>query len=548
MVKKVAFGEEVKSKLQAGVDTLADAVKVTLGPKGRNVIIDKNFSTPHITKDGVTVAQEITVDGRIENIAVTMLKNIARKTADEAGDGTSTATVLAQHIFKEGLKLIKKDSNPIQIKREMDEAVAKVVSYIKDNAIPVESDKHIYDIAKVSANGDEEIANLITDVIREVSREGVVTVEDSETHKTYFELVQGHKYDCSYVSPYFVTNTESQTAELDKPLILITNEKVNKFQPIQRFVEYAYTNNRSLLIVCEEMGGEALHVLLANKQQKGLKVAVVFAPGFAGQRAALLEDMAVATDAKLVGDGYGLPFHHVTNSATVFGEAEKVRIDRTGTIILNGKASEEKIQERIEVIKSHRDLEPDLKVKERFSSRIGTLSGKVAVIKVGGFSEVEVKEKKDRIDDALCAARAAIDEGIIPGAGWVYLTSSVLDEAIYDDITNDPSDGAWIIYSAITKPFQEMCNNAGLTYESIIDYYMPKDEENIHNGFDFRNETPVNLYEAGIIDPAKVARVALENAVSIAGLLLTTECVVYNKLTDLDIAMLSRGAEHNRMK
>lgn len=548
MNKQVAFGEEVKSKLLAGVNTLANAVKVTLGPKGRNVIIDKNYITPHLTKDGVTVAQEISVVDRIENIAVTMVKSIAKKTADEAGDGTTTATVLAQHIFTEGLNMIQHDMNPIQIKAEMEEAVKNVVEYIQKCSVPVQTEEEIYNIAKISANGDEELAKLVTEVIGEVGAEGVVTVETSDTHHTYFNVIKGQKYDCSYVSPYFVTNTSKQSVELEKPLILITNEKISKFQPIQRFAEYAFTNNRSLLIVCEEMVGEALHALLANKHQKGLKIAAINAPGFGGQRAALLEDMAVATSATLVGDSYGLPFHHVKSSEAVFGEAEKIVIDRSGTVIINGKSDENIISERVSVIKEHRDLEPDKHVKERFSSRIATLNGKVALLKVGGYSEVEVKEKKDRLDDALCAVRAAIEEGIVPGAGWVYLTALVKDDKISKHYNNETTTGGSIIYEAIKRPFYEMCKNAGLDPEEIIKCYYNNSDINDSKGYDFRQDKIVDLLKSGIIDPAKVSRVALENAVSIAGLLLTTECVVYNTFTDYDLGMLSKGEKYNRIQ
>jgi len=536
MIRKVTFGEEAKDKLLAGVNTLANAVKVTLGPKGRNVIIDKNFINPHITKDGVTVAQEIELEDRVENMGATMVKNIAKKTAEQAGDGTTTATILAQSIFQTGLDVInKKEVNPIELKRLMDKAVANIVEHIKANAKPIE-DHQLEEIATIASNGDHELGNLIGALMRQIGVNGTVTIEDSNTPLTYYELTDGQKYDCSYISPYFITEIERQVASLDKPLILITNEKINKFQPIQRFVEYAYTNNRSLLIVCEEMNGEALHVLLANKQQKGLKVAAVFAPGFAGQRAALLEDMALSTGATLVGDGYGLPFHHIKAVDSVFGFAEKVKIDRTGTVIINGNASKELIDKRIKEIEAHRDLESDNKVKERFSSRIATLNGGVGIIKVGGYSEVEVKEKKDRIDDAVCAVKSAMEEGVIPGASWAYLTAPV---------PKYPNVGEAIIYEAIYKPFMEMSNNAGLEGEDFLNCY----QAGKYSGYDFRNLEPVkDLLKSKIVDPAKVSRVALENAVSVAGLLLTTECVIQNKLTDLDIAMIARGADHNRLK
>src|SRR6056297_1969898 len=421
MIRNIKFKEEAREKLLAGVNTLADAVKVTLGPKGRNVVIDKNFTTPHITKDGVTVAQEVELEDRIENIAATMVKNVARKTADEAGDGTTTATVLAQDIFASGLKAISDNSvNAISVKRGMDKTVNEVTSIIKEMSVPI-TEKSLKEVATISANGDEEMGSLIADIINAIGEDGTVTVEDSHTHETYYEIVDGQKYDSTYISPYFQTNTEKQSAELEKPAIFITNEKISKFGPIQKFVEFAYNNNKPLFIVCEEMVGEALHVLLANKQNRGLDVCVISAPGFAGQRAALLEDMAISTGAKLVGESYGLPLHLIKNPSTVLGTSNKIICDRTGTVIINGASDENTIEKRISEIKKHRDLEEDIHVKTKFTERIARLEGGVAVLKVGGYSEVEVKEKKDRIDDAVRAVQSALQEGIVYGGGFTYV-------------------------------------------------------------------------------------------------------------------------------
>lgn len=533
MIKEIAFGEEAKAKLKEGVDKLANAVKVTLGPKGRNVILDKNFITPHVTKDGVTVANEIVLNDRIENIACTMVKNIAKKTAEDAGDGTTTATVLAQAIFNAGLEAMKQnpDLNPIDLKRGMDIAVKEIVDYIKSVAIPVTD---LSQVTTISANGDEEIGNLVAEVIEKIGRDGSVTLEDSATHLTTYKIVDGQKYDCSYVSPYFITNPAKQSVEFEKPLIFVTDEKILDFKPIERFVKYAWDNKRPLHIICEEMNGEALAILLANKTQKGLRVNVTFAPGFGGQRKALLEDIAISTGATLVGNSYGLPFHMVKDEGSIFGTADKIIVDRSGTLFINGNSTKEAVENRIAEIESHRDLEPNKQVKERFSARIATLQGGVAVINVGGFSEAEVKEKKDRIDDAVCAAKASLEEGIVKGGGYTYLDATKRSSATLQNESYKIGHG--IIYAAIEQPFRQICLNSGKEVVDILTTYFDEGEE-----YNFRTEVFVNLIDDGVVDPAKVTRVALENAVSIAGLLLTTECVIYNKHTDTDIAYMAAG-------
>jgi len=537
MIREVKSGEEARKQLLAGVDILANAVKVTLGPKGRNVIIDKNYSTPHITKDGVTVAQEIQLEDRIENMGATMVKNVASKTAQDAGDGTTTATVLAQAIFKQGMDALNENVNPIDLKRGMDKAVTDVTNFIKNKSIPV---TNISEVATISVNGDEDMGNMIAEVINAVGHSGLVTLGDSNTHETFYEIVEGQKYDSGYITPYFQTDTEKQTAELENPLILITNEKISQIGVLDRFVKFAHKHNKPLFIVCEEMTGEALHVLLANKQQRGLKVCVIYAPGFAGQRAALLEDMAISTGTNLIGDTYGSPFHLITKPEEFFGTAEKIIVDRSGTIILKGDATKGAVANRIKEVTAHRDLEDNSQVKERFNSRIATLSGGVAVLKVGGFSEVEVKEKKDRFDDGIRAVKSALEEGIVPGGGFTYL-EAIDHNASIKNLPKDEKIGYSIVMGAIVEPFKTICNNAG------------KNSKNIHikfnttgKGYNFRTDKYVDLIKDGVVDPAKVTRVSLENAVSVAGLLLTTECVIKNKLTDLDIAMLSRGQEYNK--
>ncbi len=545
MVKDVLFGEEGREKLKVGVDTLANSVKVTLGPKGRNVIIDKNFTTPHITKDGVTVAQDITLNDRIENMGCTMVKNIARKTATEAGDGTTTATVLAQAIFNKGLKALTDNVNPIDLKRGMDRAVAGITTAIKGLSQPVKD--NVIEVATISANGDEEIGGLVNEVIDAVGGEGTITVEDSPNHETWYEVVEGQKYDSGYVSPYFVTNIEKQTSELKNPYILITNEKITSFSVIQAFAQACHDEHRPILIVCEEMGGEALHKLLANVSQLGLKACVTFAPAFAGQRVALLEDMAISTGATLIGDAYGRPFHHMnprsnSKAMSALGTADRVIIDRTGTVIINGNSTKEALTQRVKEIKAHREMESNEQVKEKFSERIARLEGGVAVLHVGGFSETEVNEKKDRIDDAICAVRAALEEGVVPGGGFAYLT--ILDTVEKIGYENeDERLGGEIVFEAIKEPFKQIAENAGKNPEFILEHLTSLDA-----GYNFRTDEYVDLVEDGVIDPAKVTRVALENAVSVSGLLLTTECVVYNKLTDFDIAQLASGANMNKHK
>jgi chaperonin GroEL len=539
MIREVITGEDARKQLQVGVDILANAVKVTLGPKGRNVIIDKNYTTPHITKDGVTVAQEIQLEDRTANMGATMVKNVASKTAWDAGDGTTTATVLAQAIFNKGMDAITENVNPIDLKRGMDKAVVDVTSYIKSIAVPV---TNLAEVATISVNGDEDMGNMIADIIGTVGQAGLVTVEDSNTHETFYTVVNGQKYDSGYISPYFITDKEKQSVEMENPLILITNEKISSVNVIAKFIEYARKENRYLFIVCEEMVGEALHVLLANKQQRGLKVCVISAPGFAGQRAALLEDMAVSTGSTLAGDTYGRPFHLITKPAQYLGSAEKIIVDRTGSIILNGAGSKEVVDKRIKEVEAHRDLEENGQVKSRFTSRIATLSGGVAVLKVGGFSEVEVKEKKDRFDDGIRAVKSAMEEGIVPGGGFTYL-GAAYSVSSKEVLTKDMEIGYKIIFDSIEEPFKTICENAGKISDNIIHVFRESG-----NGYNFRTDQFQDLITHGVVDPAKVTRVALENAVSVAGLLLTTECVVKNKLTDLDVAMLSRGQEYNKIK
>ena len=542
MIKRITFDDDARGSLKEGVDALANAVKVTLGPKGRNVVIDKNFTTPHITKDGVTVAQSIELEDRVPNIGAQMVKNIARKTADEAGDGTTTATVLAQAIFNEGLDCLEQGYNPIDLQRGMQKAANSVVEYIKQEAKPVDNLK---EVAVVSTNGDEELGGIIAEILEKIGREGTVTVENSNSHKTYYEIVKGQRYDSGYISPYFATNVEKQSCEMTKPVILVTNEKITDYLTIEPFVKAAHANHVPLLIVCEEMSGQALHLLLANKTQIGLQVCVIYAPGYAGQRAALLEDLAVSTQATLIGQSYGRPFHLYNNDVQrawdSLGYCEKAVVDRKGTVLFGDILSSEAVTKRIEEVKAHREAEEDPLVKTRFDSRIAMLTGGVAVLHIGGYSEVEIKEKKDRADDAIRAVQSSMEEGIVAGGGYTYLKAS--EEAKTPDYANeDEREGGSIVFDSIAYPFAQIAFNSGKDPDELLD------EMEDNHGYDFRNERYCDLMEEGIVDPAKVTRVAVQNAVSIASLLLTTECVVYNKLTDLDVAMLSKGAQMNRHK
>lgn len=544
MIRELSFDKEARNSLKEGVDALANAVRVTLGPKGRNVVIDKNFTTPHITKDGVTVAQEIQLEGRVPNIGAQMVKQIARKTADEAGDGTTTATVLAQSIFDEGLDALEAGYNPIDLQRGMQKAANSIVKYIEDVSVPVKD--NLKEVAVVSTNGDHELGGIIAEIMEKIGREGTVTVENSNSHKTYYDIVEGQRYDSGYVSPYFATNTEKQSCEFKDTMVLVTNEKINDYLVIEPFVKVAHKSQKPLLIVCEEMSGQALALLLANKSQHGLQVCVIYAPGYAGQRAALLEDLAISTGATLIGQSYGNPFHVYNNNYdkawNAFGYVEKCRVDRKGTVLIGGAIGSEAVAKRIEEVKAHRELEEDRMVRSRFDSRIATLSGGVAVLRIGGYSEVEIKEKKDRADDAIRAVQSSMEEGIVAGGGHTYICAKELVERP-EYANDDEKEGGDIVFGAILAPFQHIAHNAGKDPYEIFE-----DGIDEQTGYDFRSDKYCNLMEEGIVDPAKVTRVALQNAVSIAALLLTTECVVYNKLTDLDVAMLQRGAQNNRFK
>ena len=535
MVKLVLHSEEARDRLKEGVDILANAVKVTLGPKGRNVIIDKNYITPHITKDGVTVASSINLDERVPNMGCTLLKDIALKTAEEAGDGTTTSIVIAQALFDAGLREIEKNKvNSIDIQKGMKLASTKLIEKIKEMSKPIANISELKNIALMSSNGDEEIANLISDIVYKTGPKGNIIVQDSDNYTTYSEFVDGIRFDCGYTSWYFCNKPEEQKCEYENPLILVSQDKISSFGPIAKFVSYAYENNRPLIIITEELVGEAMAVLLLNVKQKGLKACVVSAPGFANNRKELLEDIAVVTKSKLFGDYTGNPFHHQDIKA--LGTCSKVIIDRANTTFFTNDDVKSDINERIVQIEGHKALNDNHKlIKDKFDNRIASLRGKVAVINVGGFTETEVKEKKDRIDDAIRASQAALEEGYVSGSGITYINAANKLAIDFSIAMNEGMQiGYNIVMKAVNQVFNQVSINCGHVPEVILSKTPLHSFENSVQGYDFRQDRYCDLIESGIIDPAKVLRVALENAVSIVCLMLTTEAIVMNKLTELD--------------
>lgn len=556
MVKLVLHSEEARDRLKEGVDILANAVKVTLGPKGRNVIIDKNYITPHITKDGVTVASSINLDERVPNMGCTLLKSIAKKTAEEAGDGTTTSIVIAQALFDAGLREIEKNKiNSIDIQKGMKLASTKIIEKIQEMSKPIASIDELKNIALMSSNGDEEIANLISNLVYETGPKGNIIVQDSDNYTTYSEFVDGIRFDCGYTSWYFCNKPEEQKCEYENPLILVSQDKISSFGPIAKFVEYAFKNNRPLIIITEELVGEAMAVLLLNVKQKGLKACVVSAPGFANNRKELLEDIAVVTGSKLFGDYTGNPFHH--QDITALGTCNKIIIDRANTTFFINDNVRPAIDERIVQIEGHKLLNDNHKlIKDKFDNRIAALRGKVAVVNVGGFTETEVKEKKDRVDDTIRASKAALEEGYVEGSGITYINAVLAcnyDSSI--SMNQGMRIGFDIVTNAVRQVFNQVALNCGKIPEVILSKFSPartidfekntQTSERITNGYDFRNDVYCNLIETGIIDPTKVLRVALENAVSIVCLMLTTEAVVMNKLTELDMDALRQPKHLN---
>ncbi|TWV09873.1 chaperonin GroEL [Bacteroidaceae bacterium HV4-6-C5C] len=527
MAKEILFNIDARDQLKKGIDTLANAVKVTLGPKGRNVIVEKKFGAPHITKDGVTVAKEVELSDPYQNTGAQLVKEVASKTGDDAGDGTTTATVLAQAIVAEGLKNVTAGASPIDIKRGMDKAVAKVVESIKKQSEKVgDNYDKIEQVAAVSANNDPVIGKLIADAMRKVSKDGVITIEEAKGTDTTIGVVEGMQFDRGYLSAYFVTNTEKMECEMEKPYILIYDKKISNLKDFLPILEPAVQTGRPLLVIAEDVDSEALTTLVVNRLRSQLKICAVKAPGFGDRRKEMLEDIAILTGGVVISEEKGLKLEQAT--IEMLGTAEKVTITKDNTTIVNGAGDKQNIKERCEQIKAQIASTKSDYDKEKLQERLAKLSGGVAVLYVGAASEVEMKEKKDRVDDALRATRAAIEEGIVAGGGVAYIRAlEALDSFVGDNA--DETTGIEIIKRAIEEPLRQIVANAGKEGAVVVQKVR---EGKADFGYNARTDVYENLHAAGVVDPAKVTRVALENAASIAGMFLTTECVIVEKKED----------------
>ncbi|MBR2177798.1 MAG: chaperonin GroEL [Paludibacteraceae bacterium] len=521
------FNIDARDELKKGIDQLANAVKVTLGPKGRNVIIEKKFGAPHVTKDGVTVAKEIELPNPFENMGAQMVKEVASKTGDKAGDGTTTATVLAQAIVGVGLKNVTAGANPMDLKRGIDKAVEAVVSDIKSQAQEVDNDYNkIEQVATISANNDPTIGKLIAEAMKKVSKDGVITVEEAKGTDTTVEVVEGMQFDRGYLSPYFVTNTEKMEVEMENPQIIIHDKKISSLKELLPILEPAAQTGKPILIIAEDVDSEALATLVVNRLRGSLKICAVKAPGFGDRRKEMLEDIAVLTGGTVISEDKGIKLENATMD--MLGTAEKVIINKDNTTITKGAGSKEAIKDRVNVIKAQIEATTSDYDREKLKERLAKLAGGVAVIYVGAASEVEMKEKKDRVDDALCATRAANEEGIIPGGGVAYIRSIASLEKL-KGANDDEQTGIEIIKRAIEEPLRQIVANAG--QEGAVVVQKVKEGKGDF-GYNARADKFENMYAAGVIDPAKVSRVALENAASIAGMFLTTECVIADKKED----------------
>ena len=536
MAKKIQFDVEAREGLKKGVDALANAVKVTLGPKGRNVIIGKAFGGPQITKDGVTVAKEIELEDALENMGAQMVKEVASKTNDLAGDGTTTATILAQAIVKEGLKNVTAGANPMDLKRGVDKAVEAIVKQLNKNAETVgsSSDK-IKQVASISANNDESIGSLITEAFEKVGKEGVITVEEAKGTDTYVDVVEGMQFDRGYLSPYFVTNSEKMESDLESPYILLYDKKISAMKDLLPVLEQVAQSGKPLLVIAEDVDGEALATLVVNKLRGSLKIAAVKAPGFGDRRKAMLEDIAILTGGTVISEDRGFTLENTT--IEMLGSAERVTIDKDNTTIVNGAGVKENIEARVNQIKAQIETTTSDYDKEKLQERLAKLAGGVAVLYVGAASEVEMKEKKDRVDDALHATRAAVEEGIVAGGGVALLRSrKVLEKITSENL--DEVTGIQIISRAIEAPLRTIVENAGGEGSVVVAKVM---EGKGNFGYDAKSETYVDLLKEGIIDPKKVTRIALENAASVAGMILTTECALVDIKEDAPPAMPPMG-------
>ena len=524
MAKEILFEVEARDQLKKGVDALANAVKVTLGPKGRNVVIEKKFGAPLITKDGVTVAKEIELDDRSQNVGAQMVKEVASKTADDAGDGTTTATVLAQSIVSVGLKNVTAGANPMDLKRGIDKAVIAVIESLKKQSKGIGDDyKKIEQVAAISANNDSTIGALIAEAMSKVKREGVITVEEAKTSDTTVEVVEGMQFDRGYISPYFVTDTEKMESVLENPFILIHDKKISTMKDLLPILETTAQTGRPLLIIAEDVDSEALATLVVNKLRGSLRIAAVKAPGFGDRRKEMLEDIAILTGGTVISEEKGLKLETV--QLDMLGDAEKVTIDKENTIIVNGAGEKSNITARVSQIKKQIENTTSDYDKEKLQERLAKLAGGVAVLYVGAASEVEMKEKKARVEDALSATRAAVEEGIIPGGGVGYIRAIEALKSL-KGVNTDETTGINIIKRALEEPSRQIIENAGL--ESSVVIQKIKDGKGDF-GYNARTEVYENLLESGVIDPTKVARIALENAASIAGMLLSTECLLVDK-------------------
>ena len=524
MAKNLDFNTDARSKMKSGVDKLANAVKVTLGPCGRNVVIEKDYGAPVSTKDGVTVAREIELLDPVENAGAQMIKEVSEQANEVAGDGTTTATVLAQAIIEEGFKRVSSGGNPIELKRGIDKAVTEVVGTLKAMSKEVKGDEPIQQVATISANNDETVGGIIADAINAVGREGVVTVDESATAETILDIVEGMQFDRGYLSPYFITNNNNMSVELDEPLILCYDKKVSNLKDIVKVLEYAIAAGKPLLIIAEDIDGEALAGLVVNKVRGTLSVAAVKAPSFGEERTALLQDLSILTGGQLVSPDKGMKLD--TIDASWFGTCKKVKIDSKTTTVIDGYGDADQISHRAEEIKSALDNAASGWEREKVQKRLAKLSGGVAILKIGAESEIEMKEKKDRVEDALNATRAAIDEGIIPGGGVALMHAVSKLELIGDN--DEQTSGIDIVRYACEAPFRAIMSNAGLNGDVVWNDIKAKKGFNGNTGFDARGEKVVDMMEAGIIDPCKVTTTALQKAASVAGTILTTECILTN--------------------
>ena len=536
MAKLIKFDIKAREELKKGVDQLSNAVKVTLGPKGRNVILDKKFGAPHITKDGVSVAREVELEDEFQNIGAQLVKEVASKTNDDAGDGTTTATVLAQAIVNEGLKNVAAGANPMDLKRGIDKAVERVVASIKAQAQEVGDDfSKIETVARISANNDAKIGELIAEAMKKVKRDGVITVEDAKGTDTYVDVVEGMQFDRGYISPYFVTNAEKMSCEMEHPYILLFDKKISTLKDMLPILEQTAQSGRPLLIISEDVDSEALATLVVNRMRGSLKVCAVKAPGFGDRRKEMLEDIAILTGGVVISEDMGMNLASAT--IDMLGTAEKIAVNKETTTIVNGAGNKDKIADRVAQIRTQIETTKSSYDKEKLQERLAKLAGGVAVLYIGAPSEVEMKEKKDRVDDALSATRAAVAEGIVPGGGVAYIRCLDDLEGFTGD-NDDETTGIRIVKRAIEEPLRQIVNNAGLEGAVVVNEVRNGKDD---FGYNARTEKYENLYETGVIDPAKVTRVALENAASIAGMFLTTECVIAEKKEEAPAAAAAPG-------